>query len=310
MKKYLLCANTSSGYVNFYSEEVKNLKRVYILTGVSEASASVIIKRLAAEFKADAIILSPVNIDFADGCIINGIGIFSERIKKHMPDDENYRGLYNAYGEAKKIHDDWEKIYIDNMDFEKLNAFCNETIEKILHDKQGSGRGIDQSRFFGASTPEKPVNFINNLTDDLKKRYFIKGRPGTGKSTFLKKLRQTAHEKGFDTETYYCSFDPQSLDMVIIRELSVCVFDSTAPHEMFPQKETDEILDFYTASGLWGVDEKFGQELDKIKEDYNKSIKQGLEYLKKIQSEEITAQVCENKEDIYTSLKGMLGLHI
>lgn len=310
MKKYLLCANTSSGYVNLYTEEAKKLKRAYILTGVSEASASEVIKRLAAEFKADAIIINPININLADGCIIKDTGIFCERIKKSPPDDKNFKGLYQSYSTAKKIHDDWEKIYIDNMDFEKLNAFCDETIKKILGDKQGSGDGINRNGFFGASTPEKPINYINNLTDDLKKRYFIKGRPGTGKSTFLKKLRTAALERGFDTETYYCSFDPQSLDMVVIRELSVCVFDSTAPHEMFPQQETDEILDFYASAGLEGTDEKYSKELSEIQGNYNKSIKQGLEFLKKIQNEKITSEVCENKEEIYNSLKNMLKLNI
>ena len=81
-----------------------------------------------------------------------------------------------------------------------------------------------------------------------QKRIFIKGRPGTGKSTFLKKLSKSLIDNGFDVEEYYCSFDKESLEMVISRELSFAVFDSTSPHEKFPERETEEILDFYVNS--------------------------------------------------------------
>ena len=64
------------------------------------------------------------------------------------------------------------------------------------------------------------------------------------------------------------------------RELSFCVFDSTAPHEKFPAKETDEILDFYTNSGLAGVDEKYERELFNIKSSYDMKVKEGMSFFK------------------------------
>lgn len=33
--------------------------------------------------------------------------------------------------------------------------------------------------------------------------------------------------------------------MLIIPELSVCIFDSTAPHEYFPNRESDHTIDMY-----------------------------------------------------------------
>lgn len=64
-------------------------------------------------------------------------------------------------------------------------------------------RTLDKSalvkhRFFGAATPNRPVDFIQNLTENIPKRYFIKGRPGTGKSTILKKLAAKAEAAGTD----------------------------------------------------------------------------------------------------------------
>ena len=50
----------------------------------------------------------------------------------------------------------------------------------------------------------------------------------------MKRIAAAAQENGFDVEFYRCSLDPNSCDMVLIRELGFCVFDSTAPHEYFP----------------------------------------------------------------------------
>ena len=123
-------------------------------------------------------------------------------------------------------------------------------------------------RFFGAATQDGPVDYIDNLTASVGKRYFIKGRPGTGKSTFLKKLAERAVINGFHVEIYHCSFDPNSLDLIIIRELDFCLFDSTAPHEYFPSRETDEILDFYEVAVDETTEERYADELAEMKRQY------------------------------------------
>ena len=46
----------------------------------------------------------------------------------------------------------------------------------------------------------------------------------------LKKLAKAAEEKGFEVEVYHCGFDPNSLDMVIVRELGFAIL--IAPHHM------------------------------------------------------------------------------
>ena len=188
--------------------------------------------------------------------------------------------FYQAYKKAKIIHDEWEGIYIKNIDFARLEAYGDGIITTLLGNNNGNKGTQNLHRFFGASTPDGSVNYIDNLTENLSARYFIKGRPGTGKSTFLKRLAKSANERGFDTELYYCSFDKNSLDMVIVPELSFCVFDSTAPHEMFPQNDRDSILDFYKESGLLGIDEKFERELSDIAERYKQKISEGLAYLR------------------------------
>lgn len=308
MKKYFLSANTSGGYISFYEETMKNLEKSYILSDLSEAEASTVIFDIANIYGADELILNPMNTNLADGCILSKkkLGIFSKRTKIIPEQTGDLSSLYTAYGEAKKIHDEWEKIYIENMDTVRLNSYGDKIIYEILRDSHGCGKSENINRFFGASTPFKPVNFINELTEDLKSRYFIKGRPGTGKSTFLKRFRDEAIKRGFDAETYFCSFDPKSLDMVVIRELSVCIFDSTAPHEMFPESKRDCILDFYTEAGLEGIDEKYDDELKKKAADYKEKVSEGLGYLRKIYENMNITENIEKEKTATEELKTLL----
>ena len=60
--------------------------------------------------------------------------------------------------------------------------------------------------------------------------HIIKGGPGTGKSTFMKKIAAEAVTKGFNPIISPCTGDPDSLDAVIIPEISAVIMDGTAPH--------------------------------------------------------------------------------
>jgi len=175
---------------------------------------------------------------------------------------------YSLFAEALRIHDEWEEFYIENMDFQKANQFTREWIEKLFGERQGTGKGRVHDRFLGAATPIGAVDYVPNLTETVEKRYFIKGRPGSGKSTMLKKLAAEAHSRGFDVEVYHCGFDPHSLDMVIVRELGFAIFDSTAPHEYFPERETDEIIDMYSELIAPGTDEKYAGEIADVSARY------------------------------------------
>ncbi|GAA0340354.1 PRK06851 family protein [Bacillus carboniphilus] len=190
-----------------------------------------------------------------------------------------YESAYGSYAEALKIHDDWEKIYIDNMNYDK----ADELAEKLTYQLFGSISVNKKSnvvhRFLGAATPKGAVDFVPNLTGDLPKRLFIKGRAGTGKSTLLKKLAAAAEEKGLDVEVYHCGFDPHSLDMLIFREIGIAIFDSTAPHEYFPERTGDEIIDMYEKLVTPGTDEKYAEEIGLIAEQYKNKMQEGTSFL-------------------------------
>lgn len=64
--------------------------------------------------------------------------------------------------------------------------------------------------------------------------WVIKGGPGCGKSTFMRRIGAAAEEKGLAVEYVYCSGDPDSLDGVYIPEKKLGYVDGTAPHIQEP----------------------------------------------------------------------------
>ena len=87
-------------------------------------------------------------------------------------------------------------------------------------------------------------------------------------------------------------FDPKSLDMLVFKDLNVCIFDSTAPHEYFPSLESDEIVDVCKEAIKEGTDEKYKAELDAIKADYASHIAAATGHLKAPVS--VTSALTEN----------------
>ncbi len=63
--------------------------------------------------------------------------------------------------------------------------------------------------------------------------YILKGGPGTGKSTLMKKITTSFAGLGLDFDNIFCSSDPKSLDGVIIqnKKIKIALIDGTAPHE-------------------------------------------------------------------------------
>jgi hypothetical protein len=190
-----------------------------------------------------------------------------------------FQSAYAAFKEALEIHDDWEKIYISNMDFKKADQLTKKLIEKFFGKIKINKQSDIRHRFLGAATPKGAVDFVPNLTEEIPKRYFIKGRPGSGKSTLLKKLASAAEERGIDVEVYHCGFDPHSLDMVIFRELGIAIFDSTAPHEYFPSRDGDEIIDMYELLITSGTDELYEDTLKNIASSYKNKMEVATAWL-------------------------------
>jgi len=190
-----------------------------------------------------------------------------------------FQDAYQTFAKALRVHDDWEKIYIESMDFDKANELTNQLIGTFYGSMTLNKQSDIRHRFLGAATPKGAVDFVPNLTAGINKRYFIKGRPGSGKSTMLKRIAAEGEARGFDLEIYHCGFDPNSLDMVIIRELGIAIFDSTAPHEYFPSRDGDEIIDMYETVIAPGTDEIFADQIKEVESKYKANMQKAIGFL-------------------------------
>ena len=67
------------------------------------------------------------------------------------------------------------------------------------------------------------------------KYFLLKGGPGTGKSTMLKKIASVLIKKGLSTELVFCSADKDSLDAVMTSDGKFAAADATLPHAYEPK---------------------------------------------------------------------------
>ncbi len=89
-----------------------------------------------------------------------------------------------------------------------------------------------KSYFLGGNTPEGFFSYYNHLISrrQAKRDYIIKGGPGTGKSSMMKKVAAWARENGYEADDIHCSSDPDSLVGILIRGLNIAMTDGTSPH--------------------------------------------------------------------------------
>lgn len=104
------------------------------------------------------------------------------------------------------------------------------------------------NRYFAASNSSRGFrNYFKDVFCRADFIYIVKGGPGTGKSSFMKRCSRKAEEKGCIVENYCCSSDADSLDGVLIfdKERSVGVLDGTAPHVWDPEQPgiREQIID-------------------------------------------------------------------
>lgn len=122
----------------------------------------------------------------------------------------------------------------------------------------------DREFFAAVNSGRGFVSFYDEIFggEKILRRYLIKGGPGTGKSTLMRRIADEAQASGMEVVRYRCSSDPSSLDGVVING-KVAIIDSTAPHtaEAELAGARDELIDlgvFWNSEGLY-------QERERIK---------------------------------------------
>ena len=87
----------------------------------------------------------------------------------------------------------------------------------------------DIQYFLGANAPGGFFSLYDQLLppEQAQVIYILKGGPGCGKSTLMRRIGGWAGEAGLETECILCSGDPDSLDAVILPGLGAAIVDGT-----------------------------------------------------------------------------------
>ena len=147
--------------------------------------------------------------------------------------------------------------------------------------------------FFAAANSGKGfVSFFEEIfnSKEMVKRYLIKGGPGTGKSSFMRRVASEAEKKGRKVVYYHCSSDPSSLDGIII-DSKIALIDSTSPHATEPSfvGAKDSIVDLGV---FWdcGVLEKRMDEISSLTEKKRHSYALAYRFLSSAMQSEIASR--------------------
>ena len=114
--------------------------------------------------------------------------------------------------------------------------------------------------FLGANSPTGFYSLYDHLLSPEEARaiYILKGGPGCGKSTLMRKIGAWAEEAGLETEYILCSGDSDSLDAVILPAVGTAIVDGTAPQGVVPQGHNGGFVPLLERKG---TEQNFGEKL-------------------------------------------------
>lgn len=90
--------------------------------------------------------------------------------------------------------------------------------------------------FLGANSHTGFISYFKQLQEQNSSMQLLilKGGPGSGKSSLMKRVADFAESKGHKLEIIPCASDPDSLDAVIDLSANFAIMDGTAPHTEDP----------------------------------------------------------------------------
>lgn len=156
---------------------------------------------------------------------------------------------------------------------------------------------VERHYFPGNNTPLGFFSYYKYILSqrEANRIICIKGGPGTGKSTFMKRIAE--HFSGDEDIDYlHCSADEGSLDGIVLKKRKVALVDGTSPHVTDPI--TPGAVDKIINLGEYWDNESIEQNRDKImdlNEETSRWYRIAYNYLSAVKS------VYRSIEDIYQS---------
>lgn len=164
-----------------------------------------------------------------------------------------------------------------------------------------------QEYFLGTASP---IGFRTKFGEQINKpgyyTYILKGGPGTGKSTLMKKAAE--HFKDSPLSVYRCSSDTNSLDAVIIEDKKIIIVDGTSPHVFDPiypgvSQEIVNLGSFWNKSEIY-KNRKAIKQLSDENQKYHQTTRRYIEAISALNSDIFRhAENCLDKLKLYAYIE-------
>lgn len=100
--------------------------------------------------------------------------------------------------------------------------------------------------FAGSNSSKGFFSYFDSIfkPENARRIYILKGGPGVGKSTFMKKFGIKISSLGHEVDYIHCSVDENDLDGLVVPDLNIAFLDGTSPHLIDPKLPgvVDEII--------------------------------------------------------------------
>ncbi|ABR49245.1 ATPase [Alkaliphilus metalliredigens QYMF] len=195
-------------------------------------------------------------------------------IENTMANSHIYKRVYKYLPAAKLIHDDIEWIYGYAMDFVKVNQATKALIKEIFDGIEDQERIGKKRHLLGSAiTLEGHVDYVETYVGPMDKVLYIKGAPGTGKSTLLEKIAEMAVEKGYDIEIHHEPLVPDKIETLLIPGLDIAI----TTHEKYKQYLALNLNQFLDQKKI----EQYREELDYSERLFKQLINDAMKNLQK-----------------------------
>lgn len=107
--------------------------------------------------------------------------------------------------------------------------------------------------FATANTCKGFISYYDYVINEAKRVYIIKGAPGCGKSTFMRKIGEELLMEGFEIDFIYSPLDINAVDGIFIHEIDIAVVNGSYPNLIDPKYPgaVERILNF---GDYWDID--------------------------------------------------------
>lgn len=241
----------------------KDANRIICMKGGPGTGKSSLMKKVAAHFKnkgysieyphcssdnnsLDGIVIKELGLAILDGTsphmvdpihpgavdeILNmGIALDTDALSSNKGNiinickdiSNNFQRAYTFLSSAKSIHDDWSRLNSSALEYSKIITI-SESLKEEIFNKQKPGFGDERHLFATAFTPNGIITFANDLTNEFKHKFVLKGGPGFSKTTILLEIGKLAQKKGYFVEYMHDPFIPERIEHILIPEISTCV---------------------------------------------------------------------------------------